>query len=183
MIAMGANTPDFCPVTPPKFFAFTEQQVATFLQEHSNKREFASYTDSVKTWKRGPLKRVPFYSRQEDLQSIFTRWSYAADVEKMRSLKAPAFLWAAWLRRNWNDKTNMRLNPRLSDFGFARVLDPFTAYQELRMWLSNLTNPEKPIPYVSDQDMLLAKGFDKFSFRKDPGGKKRKNKSQQSGGL
>jgi len=28
--------------------------------------------------------------------------------------------------------------------------------------------PDKPIPEVSDADMVIAKGFNKWSFRKEP---------------
>lgn len=44
----------------------------------------------------------------------------------------------------------------------------YTAYQELQMWMSNQAIPHKPIPKVSDKDMVTAKGFDKWSFRKEP---------------
>jgi hypothetical protein len=36
------------------------------------------------------------------------------------------------------------------------------------MFMCNLAVPQKPIPEVSDADMVVAKGFDKWSFRKEP---------------
>lgn len=68
------------------------------------------------------------------------------------------------------------INGNLKNVGFFRVMDPFTAYQEIRMYLGGMAAPEKTIPHVSDEDMLLAKGFDKWSFKKPPSGKKRKKK-------
>lgn len=57
-------------------------------------------------------------------------------------------------------------NPCLADLEFYRVKDSFTCFQELEMWLSNQASPEKPIPEVSNNDMIEAKGFDlKHSFR------------------
>ena len=54
-------------------------------------------------------------------------------------------------------------------------MDSYTAFQELQMYFGGLAAPIKPIPHISDADMLIAKGFDKkFSFRKDPTKKKRK---------
>ena len=47
-------------------------------------------------------------------------------------------------------------------------MDTFTAYQELQMYFGALAQPNKPIPNVSDKDMVSIKGFDKWSFRKRP---------------
>lgn len=62
----------------------------------------------------------------------------------------------------------VEFNPCLRKLEFFRVFDASSAYQELYMWFSNKCEPNKTIPKVSDEDMLLAKGFDpRFSFRKD----------------
>jgi hypothetical protein len=58
---------------------------------------------------------------------------------------------------------------------FYRVFDPYQAYQEVAMWLSNQAVPIKPIPEMSDEIKAESKGFNKFSFRKDPSSKKRKH--------
>lgn len=63
-------------------------------------------------------------------------------------------------------------NAFLSPYNFERVFDPYTAYQEIYMHLSNLAAPEKPIPHIDDKTMVEVKGFHpKFSFRKAPKGK------------
>lgn len=62
---------------------------------------------------------------------------------------------------------NTILNPNLDDFDFQRVKDPYTAFQELYMYLGSKAAPEKPIPQPTDKVMAEIKGFDKFSFRKD----------------
>jgi len=57
---------------------------------------------------------------------------------------------------------------QLKPFEFFRVIEPFTAFQEISMFLGGMAMPNRPIPEVSDKDLAAAKGFDKFSFRKDP---------------
>lgn len=57
-------------------------------------------------------------------------------------------------------------NGRLDKFHFQKIKPPHEAYQELRMWLSNQSNPEKHIPKIDDKTLMEAKGFDKFSFKK-----------------
>lgn len=59
------------------------------------------------------------------------------------------------------------LNERLNQFEFYRVKPVNQAFQEVMMWINNLAAPEKPIPHIDDITMAQAKGFDKFSFRKE----------------
>lgn len=67
----------------------------------------------------------------------------------------------------WQD-TNVCLHPFLKGFQFYKVRDINSAYQELSQFMSNVAFPNKPIPDVSDRDMIVAKGFDlKTSFRKE----------------
>ena len=44
------------------------------------------------------------------------------------------------------------------------------------MFISNLAVPLKPIPKIDDKTMAEIKGFDKWSFRKEPGKKKRRTR-------
>ena len=72
------------------------------------------------------------------------------------------------------------LNERLNQYDFAKVVDPYSAYQEIYMWLSNIAAEPKEIPHVSDADLLEAKGFDpRYSFRQSSPGKKRKRRKNK----
>ena len=77
-------------------------------------------------------------------------------------------------------KENLKfeLNPRLGDFGFYKVegKDSYTAYQDIRVYLGNdlAKDTEVEVPVGGDLIVAHSKGFNKYSFRKDPGGKKRK---------
>ena len=70
------------------------------------------------------------------------------------------------------------LNPKLSDYGFVRFRDPYTAFQEIAMFLSSLATNEDKIPKIDDETMRDVKGFDKFSFRQDPKKPKPKHKKR-----
>lgn len=60
------------------------------------------------------------------------------------------------------------LNCELKYFEFYRIFDSYLAFQEIYMYLSGILGGEfKTIPHISDEIMAEAKGFDKFSFRKD----------------
>lgn len=68
------------------------------------------------------------------------------------------------------------LNPCLKDYGFQKIKDTFTAYQDIYMYISGVIGVEtKPTVKISDKDMAESKGHGgKYSFRKPPGGKRGK---------
>lgn len=64
-------------------------------------------------------------------------------------------------------------NAQLNKFNFQRIKPPYQAFQELQQYLANIAVPIKPLPIISNSDMIQAKGFDlKESFRKPPSKKK-----------
>ena len=68
-----------------------------------------------------------------------------------------------------NDETEVTMNPHgLKRFDFVKVLDPYTAYQELSMWVGGVLAGESPkmVKITSDKVLLEGHGFDNvFSFR------------------
>lgn len=59
-------------------------------------------------------------------------------------------------------------SPELKDFNFQSIIDPFTAYQEIVMWLGNKAVNEYP-PQITDNIVLRdSKGFDNKSFKRRP---------------
>lgn len=65
--------------------------------------------------------------------------------------------------RNQNDVT---INPILKTFGFQGIVDPFTAFQEISMYISGvLGSKEVDMIQISDEDMKYKKGFHDMSFK------------------
>ena len=64
----------------------------------------------------------------------------------------------------------LQINPILKDFEFYKVFDPYTAMQEIMMYIGGvLGSPNRPMIEISDKDILEGKGFDnKISFRQGP---------------
>jgi len=76
---------------------------------------------------------------------------------------------------NHSNKIRIIRNPVLQDLGFAAIFDPYTAYQELSMYMGSVFAPSEPdMVDISDKDMSKAKGFDDWSFRKYPTKRKKK---------
>tara|TARA_Y100000310_G_scaffold345710_1_gene468647 strand:+ start:5529 stop:6296 length:768 start_codon:yes stop_codon:yes gene_type:complete len=62
------------------------------------------------------------------------------------------------------------INPTLKEFGFPRLVDPWTAWQELSMYIgNNLAQELQGMDQICDEDMAAMKGFGhKYAFRKEP---------------
>lgn len=115
-------------------------------------------TGQVKNW----IKRTFEEYRKSSIQRDYDKWQNGISQKEPSVAKwfdkAPVFVYY---------KDEVVLNPCLRPLEFFRIFDPYTAYQELFMYLSNLARPLKPIPEIDDKTMAEAKGFNKFSFRKD----------------
>lgn len=64
----------------------------------------------------------------------------------------------------------LSVNPPLKDYQFYRIMDPYTAYQELDMWISGtLAYPQNMMVEIEDKYRIMAHGFDmKYGFRTRP---------------
>lgn len=84
--------------------------------------------------------------------------------------KAPIFVihryFYPWYKQNYGNEVT--INATLKDYEFQRVFDPYQAFQKIAQYLGNMAFPNKPIPEISDEIMAEIKGFDKWSFRKEP---------------
>jgi len=76
--------------------------------------------------------------------------------------KVPIFYWT-----NLKLDHNCILNPILKDYNFQKVIDPYTAMQEIQMYVSNdLVETQDKMAKVSDKSKIVKAGFDlKTSFR------------------
>lgn len=59
-------------------------------------------------------------------------------------------------------------HPLLKDYGFVHAVDPFTAYQEISMFIGNLPKDPNFMVTLSDKEELYKKGFDNWSFKRPP---------------
>jgi len=64
---------------------------------------------------------------------------------------------------------SVRANGVEPDLRFQKVVDSFTAFQEISMFISGvLGQTENPMITTSDRDLAISKGFTQLSFRKKP---------------
>jgi hypothetical protein len=165
---------------------FNIEQVDTFIEENFKKKQADAYRRPRSGSGRRRAEWPSHYERQH-FTTYFTRMAEVQDKYQKLFLdeRCPIFVIYPY---GWGDKTAsigrtgryrkyplLVTNDCLKEFDFVRLFDPYSAFQEIQMFLGGMAFPNNPIPEVSDADMLIAKGFDaKSSFRKPPGKKKRK---------
>lgn len=134
---------------------FRENQISCYRFKYNRRRKGNDWRRCNSTWS--------WNERQETFEEYF---------QKVKDLEPKL----DWIFREWrcpiflaNNKFEfIRLNPCLKEWEFYRIFDTNQAFQEISMYLGNLAIPMKPIPEVSDIDLASAKGFDSWSFRKEP---------------
>lgn len=145
------------------------EDIDKFVEANFKKKQIKYYYEHNKSssfsYSRRAFESGMYYGNRKAFEFFFK------EIDKYSEDKVEKFL----IENNTPICVDNQLNAFLKDWEFYRVVDPYTAFQEIQMFFGRLRSPERPIPYVSDADMLEAKGFDpKWSFRREPGKKKKK---------
>lgn len=65
--------------------------------------------------------------------------------------------------------TSVRVNERLQDYSFQRMMDGFTAFQEISMFVTGVLAQQDQMTHVpTDKELLYARGHDDMSFKTPP---------------
>ena len=125
-------------------------------------KEFTAYhkSETMKGWGRDVHDRKRF-------QKFFREIREEQDKHEKMFEQHPVFV---AYRVGRKGLTQIIFNDLLRKYEFMRVKDPYTAFQELFMYMSNLAKPEKPMPVIADEMKIQAHGMNKWSFRRPPGG-------------
>jgi hypothetical protein len=134
-----------------------------------------SYLDSEKIQIDG---RFSYFSdfeikNREKMNKFFLKTTWKKLEFLFRQKNLATFLIGRGISKNNSDhEVTLLSNPRLFELNFMKVKDPFSAYQEIYMFISGFLGvPEKKQLKISDKDMAASKGHDSpYSFKKPPGG-------------
>ncbi len=152
------------PPIPPSVKCFNLAECDAFMEKHLKKRELQEYQEKIRHrhryhyWYRDNKRQhyVDFFRECEEQKT-----KYAKMFQEKHS---PIFVACEHSKGNGVIEWNAMLN----EHAFYRVFDPYTAYGELQMFMSNLAVPSKPMPVIDDVTKAESKGFDKWSFRTPP---------------
>lgn len=146
-----------------QLFNIKEDYLEWFCREEKQSKWFRQWRSNDRKFNDRSVKSYFEYNHTADYGHLF------------QEHKAPIF--AVTFERAWGwGKDTLVLNPCLKDIGFVRVVDPYTALQELMMYIPGVLGVGEPVTVdVSDKTVAAKHGFDKWSFRNpSPGRKARK---------
>lgn len=111
--------------------------------------------------------------KKQDVQESITKAERLLQVEPMLTdqlffeWNVPVFVIDPPRREN---EVKVTLNANVSEYELYKVIDPYTAFQDISMYISGVLGVGHPDTVdISDEDMQAAKGFtDKYSFRRPP---------------
>ena len=110
-------------------------------------------------------KKIPEFldeqTGKESMIDIF--YKYKVPVFVIRSKQTNK--WGTYNRK----ARTLILNPMLKEYEFYKVFDSYTAFQEINMFMSGVIGMNAPETVeISDKSKIEKKGFDEWSFRKEP---------------
>jgi hypothetical protein len=89
-------------------------------------------------------------------------------INIFREYKTPIFVYDSDSRKPRREPAFF-INPILKDYEFYKVVDAFTAFTELQMFIGGVLGVgEKEIVEIEDKYKIGQHGFDKWSFRREP---------------
>jgi len=151
-------------------YCYTMEAVEAFIESHCKKRDIEKFKE-----KRSHSK----ITIQDKFKKFFD------DVEEKREAfgnifadnNIPIFV-AEEERRSWQAPKTviLKANVALKEYEFYKKFDVYTAFQEIEMYLGSMAVPAKEMPIITDVLKADSKGFNKYSFRKDPSKKKKRKK-------
>ena len=159
---------------PPSTFCYSTGEVAALLK----KKELARFERDDRVWR--------FELCRADVDDFFEQSPGSAELHRVTAspVVVGTHTLTAELRRRVAHLRRVEVvtvNARLADFEFQSVVDPYTAFQELSMYLGGvLGRPEMEHAPIPDDAMRDMKGFDEQSFKQiAPGDKKRKRRANR----
>lgn len=148
-----------------EMYAYSYDEVISFLKKHKLHKTLKDFEEMDGWLWNSKSNLVDFFNlKVDDFQKFFLE------------SKTPVFKidFNGGKRQN---EPRVTLNPQLSENSFVRVVDPFTAYQELSMYIGGVLGVSAPeLVEISDKDLRDKKGFNNISFKKVPDLRKRKKK-------
>jgi hypothetical protein len=122
--------------------------------------------------------KVNNYNGQSDYTRTLSFSSYVMKLNKPElffRFNAPIFQYYCFEKAY-----GVIINPQLKDTGFSSLMDPWTAFQELSMFVGGVLCQPKDVPQIIDDKVLRdSKGFDDMSFKTVSPGKKSKFKEKK----
>jgi hypothetical protein len=160
------------------------EDIPSYSGFSDRKCEFVYDVDQIKEKLRPEWKSNSYFVSSNEIESKFDNYVKKINsidpIKWFREFNTPSFVYgslgidssnARWQSNYDNTKNGIfYIDPILNDYQFARVFDPYTAFQETQMFISGVLpfgDNVDQLPYTEKQK-VAQHGMDKWSFRKEP---------------
>lgn len=157
-VYQGYRVHSSCDAIKPDLFFYDIDELIDFIKK-------LGYFDEIKG-------RYSYqHNSEKKLRKNYENFNYSYYEKIFLEYKVPIFA---------INGEGLILNFPLDNVKFGKVKDPYTAYQEIDMFLGNqLAEANDPdMPVGGDKIIAESKGYNKQSFRMESPGKKRKKRKQ-----
>lgn len=156
----------------------------TFLYSADEIEQFLIDTDTIKYFKKfydtQNKNKFSWYCsfKKQNLVSAFVYVDSYTNNDVFVNTNAPLILFSSKLFKisNKDDSkhgVNIIINPKLNEYNFSKVVDPYSMFQEISMFIGGVLGTGQPeIVNISDKELAVKKGFDNQSFKTISPGKK-----------
>jgi hypothetical protein len=153
---------------------YTIEEVDKFVHTYMEKKDVELYetVEKLTRWNRYRFR----YDFSGNMFQPWSRKSMAVGLEKLKA-DAPGYTNFIKLFTEHNSPifvvdppaNKIHVNCLLKPWEFYKVFDSYTAFQEISMYVGGiLLAPVNPVPIPDDETLRDIKGFNKYSFRKEP---------------
>lgn len=159
-------------------YAYTDEQILKKLQS-SNFHSHHDQSDLLSFYLSKEKKRMGEQDRFT--QANVRKFTPIEAHDLFRQFNTPVFVYLNDRTPGFSVHNNYKLiiNPCLRDYDFQSLMDPFTAYQEISMYLGGVLGSSQDIPKETDDKIIRdSKGFDERSFKQVSPGKKARRRNK-----
>jgi hypothetical protein len=151
-------------------FFYSAEEFIKFLVKHGLfKDKKHKYAGSGNILCEAGIRNVFDLSQYKNLENLFRKYSVPTFYIKKKSGYG-------------HSREELITNFQLKKINFQRIVDPYTAFQEIYMFISGvLGNTEKDTSDIDDKVKAQQKGFNKLSFRSQKGDKKPRRSNRGKG--
>jgi len=115
--------------------------------------------------------RIIYFSKR-NLKIAFDKYNGSMYNPLNIKYKTPVIV--SYKEKENKDSIKLISNPKLFEYNFLKMIDPYTLFQEIQMYVGGvLGNNEPNIIEVSDDVKIASHGYNKWSFRNTPKKKRR----------
>lgn len=134
------------PYIDPVEFVNEYIKINNYIKQTKNYfKEFDYTPDGITAWKKS--------FNDNEVEELFI------------TMTSPIFMLTSEGCNIYKKSCMVEVNPMLSNIKFQRILDPWSIYQEIEMYLSNILITKDPIGEFDDNLKLSAHGFNCCSFK------------------